>query len=128
MFCPRCGEQYREGFGKCAECGVALVERLPRAVAPLCGGREPEAVFETANTAVLVVAKSLLQGEGIPYFVRGEPLQDLFGWGRFGTGFSPIAGPMEVLVAAEEAGRARELLAGLESGGPPPSGREKDDG
>jgi hypothetical protein len=29
MFCPRCGGEYREGFTRCADCGVALVEALP---------------------------------------------------------------------------------------------------
>jgi zinc-ribbon domain/Putative prokaryotic signal transducing protein len=116
MFCPRCGEQYRAGFRRCAECGAALVEHRPHRTEPRRGGPAPVAVFETSNTGVLVVAKSLLEAEKISYLVQGEPLQDLFGAGRFGTGFSPIAGPMEIVVAAEDADSARDLLSGLEGG------------
>jgi hypothetical protein len=29
LYCPRCHGEYRAGFSRCADCGVALVERLP---------------------------------------------------------------------------------------------------
>ncbi|MBN1625359.1 MAG: DUF2007 domain-containing protein [Deltaproteobacteria bacterium] len=29
MFCPKCKAEYREGFLKCADCGVDLVSELP---------------------------------------------------------------------------------------------------
>jgi hypothetical protein len=29
LYCPRCRGEYRAGFSRCADCGVALVERLP---------------------------------------------------------------------------------------------------
>ena len=31
LYCPRCGGEYRAGFSRCADCGVALVERRPAA-------------------------------------------------------------------------------------------------
>lgn len=31
LYCPRCRGEYRAGFSRCADCGVALVERLPAA-------------------------------------------------------------------------------------------------
>lgn len=34
MFCPQCGGEYREGFFKCADCGIALVEQLPEDFKP----------------------------------------------------------------------------------------------
>lgn len=30
MFCPNCKTEYRPGFTKCADCGIALVNRLPK--------------------------------------------------------------------------------------------------
>jgi hypothetical protein len=29
LYCPRCRGEYRAGFSRCADCGVALVEQLP---------------------------------------------------------------------------------------------------
>jgi hypothetical protein len=34
MFCPNCKAEYREGFARCAGCGIALVSRLDDAAVP----------------------------------------------------------------------------------------------
>jgi hypothetical protein len=44
---------------------------------------------------------------------RFEGLQDLFGLGRWGTGFNLIVGPAEFWVRADDADHARERLEGL---------------
>jgi hypothetical protein len=67
-------------------------------------------VLETSDPAVLVVAKSVLDAAGIRYLARGEGVQDLFAWGRVGTGFNPFTGPVHLQVAAADAEQARELL------------------
>ena len=69
-------------------------------------------VLATGDPGVIAVAKSLLDGDGIDYFVRGEGLQDLFGLGRV-TGFSYVVGPAEFWVRADAAARARVLLEDL---------------
>lgn len=74
---------------------------------------DPVTVLETSDPALLAVAKSLLESADIPYFAKGENVQDLFGLGRFGTGFSPVAGPVELQVAAEDAHDAHALLMQL---------------
>ncbi len=48
---------------------------------------------------------------------RGEGIQNLFGIGGLSvSGFNPITGPVEFLVAAEEEDDARRLLEDLTAG------------
>lgn len=72
-------------------------------------------VFRTGDQAKILVARSLLESEGIDFLVRGEGLQDLFGWDRLLTPFNYAVGPVEFAVRKDEAERARELLQGLEA-------------
>lgn len=100
MFCPQCGAEYQEGIGKCADCGVKLVATPPVA-------SEPEwvdfvTVLTTRDHAELAVAKSLLEGEGIPFFARNEEVENLI-----------ATGPVEVQVAPEHERAAREILENL---------------
>jgi len=76
---------------------------------------DPVTVWRSSDQALLAIAKSLLEAEGIEYFPKGEGLQDWFAYGRLGTGFSPVIGPIELQVAAEDAERASEVLADLRS-------------
>jgi hypothetical protein len=82
------------------------------------GAQTPEVTLEpvlrTADAGLIPLAKSLLEGEGIEYVVRGENLQDLFGAGRLG-GYNYITGPAEFLVHSHDAERARTLLDGLDA-------------
>ena len=52
-------------------------------------------------------ANRLLDGAEIPYFAKGEQLQNLFGVGQVGTGFNPIVGPVELLVSRSDCGAGR---------------------
>ncbi len=74
---------------------------------------EPVTVLETSDAALLAVAKSLLEAARIEFFASGEGMQDLFAWGRFGTGYNPIVGPVRLQVPAEDAEQARDLLRDL---------------
>lgn len=118
MYCPRCGGEFREGIERCSDCGVELLPgELPRssdfrlAEPPA----DPVKVFTAHDATLLAVARSLLESEAIPYFVRGEAVQDLVGIGRLGSGFNPIVGPGEIEVPASAAARARGLLADLDA-------------
>ena len=119
MICPECGSEYREGFTRCGDCDVDLVE--PEAPAE----GEPETklvkIYQGGNAAVLPLIGSLLRDANIEFMTRGEALQDLFALGRFGTGGGTnVAGPVEFWVRAEDEAAARELLAGVdEAGGEP---------
>jgi hypothetical protein len=69
-------------------------------------------VLATGDAGLIAVARSLLEGDEIDYFVKGDGLQDLFGLGRI-SGFSYAMGPAEFWVREEDADRARELLESL---------------
>lgn len=74
----------------------------------------PVTVLETSDQGLIAIAKSLLEEAEIPFFAKGEGVQDLFGWGRLGTGFSIIAGPIALQVPADNAEEARVLLKDLQ--------------
>jgi Putative prokaryotic signal transducing protein len=78
---------------------------------------EPVIVLETSDPAMLAVAKSLLEEARIEFFAKGEGVQDLFAWGRFGTGFNPVVGPVQLQVAAEDAEQAAKVLSDLTAPG-----------
>jgi hypothetical protein len=116
MYCPECGGEYREGFTHCADCDVDLVEALP--VSP---EEDPDTelvtVLETGDPAELALAESLLREAGIPFFKKGDQLQNLFAMGTLGFGFSPVAGPAVLQVTEEHAETAEQILADLAATG-----------
>lgn len=112
MYCPKCGQEYREGASVCADCGVALTRdpAKPRQK-PAAERLDLETVLETSDPAMLMVARSLLEAEGIPCFLRGELLQDFIGLGRLASGTNFITGPVELQVPAARKAEAQRLLA-----------------
>jgi hypothetical protein len=112
MFCPECGGEYREGFTRCADCEVDLVEALPEPeeAAP---ASQLVTVLETGDPAEMALAESLLQDEGIPFFKKGDQLQNLFALGTLGFGFSAVTGPATLQVAEEDAQAAAQILEAL---------------
>jgi hypothetical protein len=111
MRCPSCGESVNWTFDECPNCGVAL--RDARSAPPPDPNIRLTPVLAVANPALIALAKSLLDAEGIAYLVRGENVQDLFGWGQLGAGFNIVTGPAEFVVREDDAQRARELLRNL---------------
>ncbi len=114
MFCPNCGAEYREGFTVCSACNVPLVNELPGQIEP--GFIKFVTVYETGDPAFIAFAKSILQSEGIKYFIKGEGIQDLFAGGRLGTGFNPVIGPVEIQVDEKDVQKAKDLLSQIEQG------------
>ena len=100
VFCPQCEAEYQEGISQCRECGVALVATLPAGEAPQW--IDFVTVLVTRDHAELALAKSLLEGAGIPFFAKNEGVENLI-----------AAGPVEVQVRPEHAGEAKELLRDL---------------
>ena len=81
------------------------------------------AVFETADVALLPVAKSVLEAADIPYSVQGDEALGLLPVGRFATGLTQRGQGMVAIihVAEDRAVEARELLAPLKSDAEPES-------
>lgn len=67
-------------------------------------------LLATGDAVQISLVKSLLTEAGIPYIVKGERVQDLFGMGRLGSGYNFITGPAQIQVPAEYAAEAREFL------------------
>jgi hypothetical protein len=116
MICPKCRSEYREGYARCADCDVDLVQPEPVST-------EPEValvkVYETGNPAVIPLLESLFNDAKIQYMAKGEAIQDLFGWGRFGTGLNYVIGPVQFYVREDEAEDARRILETLKLPVPP---------
>jgi hypothetical protein len=106
--------EYVDSVAVCPQCGTPLLDAKPAAEnspvpeAPYAA-IEMVCVLRTADEGLASLVKSMFDGEGIRYVVRGEGLQDLLGWGRVG-GFNYIVGPAEFLVHQDDADRARALL------------------
>jgi hypothetical protein len=79
--------------------------------------REPDpsirlvTVFRTEDPGLVGLAKSILDDAGIDYYVAGETMRNVFGWGLPGA---HGVGPAEFSVREEDGSRAREILADLE--------------
>jgi hypothetical protein len=110
MFCPKCGGEFVDGITRCEECEVDLTREAP-ASETIDVEDELVPVLRTGDPLVVALAKSLLDGAGIDFFVKGEGIQDLFAFGRVGTGFSPITGPAEFQVRRYKEAEARTVLA-----------------
>jgi hypothetical protein len=71
--------------------------------------------FESADPALIALARSVLDSAEIPFMTTGEGIQDLFGWGRMPGGFNVVAGPVTFQVNEEDLEEAKALLEGLQA-------------
>lgn len=71
-------------------------------------------VFTAKDRTSLLLARSLLDDAGIGYSVNSDFAQDIFTWGRIGTGWNVAAGPPTIWVRLEDVDAAREVLADLQ--------------
>ena len=101
MFCPKCGDEYREGFTVCATCMVPLVKDPPLQVEPEFG--RFVTVYETANAVSIAFVKSLFESEGVEYHCKGE-----------GSQYPLPVLPVQFQVNEKDAEKAREILNQIE--------------
>ena len=116
--CPECNVEYIDAAIRYSDCDVELALGPP---IPSIPEEHPdpkiETVYATGDSALVALVKSLLEDAGIEYFTKGYEIQDLVGIGTLG-GFNNTIGPVEFVVAAEDAPTARELLAHLDDAVP----------
>jgi Putative prokaryotic signal transducing protein len=67
-------------------------------------------VLRTGDPGLVAVAKSILDAAGIAYFIRGETLRNVIGWGGVNAGL----GDAEFQVRGADAPDALRLLEQLE--------------
>lgn len=104
--------EYEDTATTCSDCDSALVAEKPVFSAPADPSwDEMVAIMHVAEPGLAPVIKSILDGAEIRYVIHGENVQDLFGVGRIGPGFNPIAGQPTLFVESSRAEQARALLA-----------------
>jgi hypothetical protein len=112
MFCPVCGEEYREGFTRCVDCEVLLVAEPPPLVR--CEGEEDDdphrfvPVLTSADADVVHAAVSLLDAMRLPHSDPGLPRS-----GAPGSNVS-LGAPVQILVARGLREEAERCLLGVE--------------
>ena len=115
MFCPKCRAEYREGFFRCCDCDIPLVDQLQadRSVAHHGRGFEtdhPElVVLRTFRTVIEAdLAKSALESVGIDSMVRSD---------NKGEETLAFSRGVALLVRADDATAANDMLVieGLDS-------------
>jgi len=114
VICPQCNAEYREGFTRCADCEVDLVEPPPPPPPDERGAIELVKVYEGGNPALLAMVESLLEDGGIDFSTTSEGLQDFFAGGRIGGGYNIAIGPVMFYVRSEDEADARAILAMLD--------------
>lgn len=98
MYCPSCRAEFREGFFRCEDCDVALVETLPEEkIEP--GYVELATVFTEGEIALI---KANLDQAGIDYYFHGEQAHRL----------APLPFGARLMVREDQKEEAEALLGG----------------
>ena len=85
MFCPKCGAEYREGFTHCPDCDTDLVNELPKEKPKQVRETTDDdktfaAVLSTYNLGDIALIRSILDNEGIEYYLQGENTASIRGY------------------------------------------------
>ena len=115
MFCPQCEREFPSDVMVCPDCDVDTVDQLAREGPEPTPDAKLVRVFTAGDPGIIAIARSLLEGEHIDYFVRGDGLQDLFAAGRL-TSYNFAIGAAEFWVREDDAENVRVLLQDLISG------------
>lgn len=106
MFCTKCKNHFIEGIKLCPDCRIGLVEEafVKEDMEGAPQYQELITIAVTSNYFLVPLVKSILDSEGISYFIKGEHLLNM---PRFMI-------PMEIQVAEEDIDSAKELLKNID--------------
>lgn len=108
MICPNCETEYRDGFERCADCDVPLVEELAPEV-----GTALMVIYDGANMPIVTRLVDALEDEGIAYVIESGTALDLLDMTdeeAAAAGDAPREWRARVSVPASSADRAGDLL------------------
>lgn len=112
-YCPECRGEFVPEATVCNTCRVDLIQELPEKRSVLDSSNvefaDPALVYAGVNMAELITVKGLLEANDIPFFVKNDGVQDLFGFGRV-TGFNPLIGSVHIYVDRRSLSEARRAL------------------
>lgn len=104
MFCSECRAEYREGFKVCPDCEVDLVATLPEASHNERPDMELVTVFDSANPALIAVAKTVLESACIEFLSLGDDAARVFSG-------NPFLGHVRLQVEKDRVEEAEALLS-----------------
>lgn len=113
MFCPKCGDEYREGFYRCAGCNVNLVNELPKpkmredvsledsrtGTSDETGGLKTIATY--LNEADVYLALSILEANNIKAAIFRDDCGGMRPYMSFGTGIKLVVHEKDVSLAVK---------------------------
>ncbi len=112
MFCPSCKSEFREGFTRCSECSLDLVQELVPESKSESKPENPESVvvFTTSNLHEAHLVKGLLEANGINVFIVNDHIcrLDLF--------LTNAVGGIKLVVDKKQESLAKQVLVDYRGG------------
>jgi hypothetical protein len=79
MICPNCESEYREGFTRCSECNVDLIDPESANGIEDPSNNELTRIFDTQKHDLLIEITMALENHGIPYLAQSGTAFDATG-------------------------------------------------
>jgi hypothetical protein len=111
VICPNCKAEYREGFTRCADCDLPLVETLGEHHEPI--GDELEPLHDTGSPDELGELVERLEDARVPYLLHAGTALALFDGEELREASQPDPWQARVFVSAPLHERSQQLLAEL---------------
>jgi hypothetical protein len=108
MFCPECETEYREGFVRCSDCDVALIEDLA-ALSAAEASTALTPLTQSGSSALIAELLDRLEKASVPYVVEAGTALELLHGDRDALN-SKLEWSARVWVATWMIDRANEVL------------------